>query len=488
VVEVQLGERRHRDEFNPNSARRRRGFLVDAKDELGLGPDEVADLDCELLAKADELLGAPDAQEGRAPVGLEAIEPPDASLMEEARRFLANPDIIDELLADIARLGVAGDEPLALALYLVGTSRLLEKPLAAIVLSPSGTGKSHVTDTVFSLIPPEQRLKGTHITDSAWYTMEPGSLRRKLVYVAERLQSNNPQDAKMANATRALRELLSSGEVQKFVTRGSKTITIAQTGEFAYLETGTQEEIFDENQSRLLPLHTDESPEQTRRILELQAKQAAGQLGSPEEKDRIRQKHHAAQRLLVPLQVDIPYAEAILLRAGAVRARRAFPQVIGCIKAVALLRQFQKTVTDGVIEADLTDYEIALLVLEPILLRIFAPIPGPAQDVYKAILARHVGDDGTPDTATEFTRNEVIRWTGLGMTTVRKRLNQLTEAGLVRQTSGGGRGRECRYYLAKDTRQATSEYERLLPTPAELAQAVGDNPSSPSTAVNGSAS
>jgi hypothetical protein len=40
-------------------------------------------------------------------------------------------------------------------------------------------------------------------------------------------------------------------------------------------------------------------------------------------------------------------------------SRRAFPHLLGCIRAVALLRQRQKKEADGVIKADLMDYAIA---------------------------------------------------------------------------------------------------------------------------------
>ena len=53
--------------------------------------------------------------------------PPEVAI--DAERFLLNPGIIDEVIADFARLGIVGETLLAIAIYLIGTSRLLVKPL-----------------------------------------------------------------------------------------------------------------------------------------------------------------------------------------------------------------------------------------------------------------------------------------------------------------------------------------------------------------------
>ena len=141
----------------------------------------------------------------------------------------------------------------------------------------------------------------------------------------------------------------------------------------------------------MLSLATDESEEQTAAIMTIQASQAAWATASVEEQESIRQKHRTAQRLLSPRRVRIPYAPRLALPPTKLVARRAFPQLLGVIEAVAHLRQCQKTVhEDGHIEADLRDYEIAYELMLPILGRTFAPIGERAETLLAAIRDRAV--------------------------------------------------------------------------------------------------
>src|SRR5262249_13025798 len=155
------------------------------------------------------------------------------------------------------------------------------------------------------------------ITANALYYMPQDSLKNKLVVVGERKHTNE-DDAGGANATLALREMLSRGTLDKFVPMKTEageiqTRHIVKEGPIAYLETPTQQEVFEEDSSRMLALATDESPAQTAAILALQARKAAWASASVEEQDKIRAKHQAAQRLLKGLKARISFAEHLTL-------------------------------------------------------------------------------------------------------------------------------------------------------------------------------
>jgi hypothetical protein len=75
------------------------------------------------------------------------------------------------------------------------------------------------------------------------------------------------------------------------------------------------------------------------------------------------------------------------LPAAKLVARRAFPQLLAAIEAVALLRQHQRTLyEDGHVEANITDYEIAYDLMLPVLRRTFAPLGQRAENLLAAIL------------------------------------------------------------------------------------------------------
>jgi hypothetical protein len=81
------------------------------------------------------------------------------------------------------------------------------------------------------------------------------------------------------------------------------------------------------------------------------------------QKKRIIELHKNVQRILEPIEVDIPFAEHINFPAKSTRNRRDSERFIQLIKAVAFLRQKQKQVKEisgkRCIEADHYDYKIA---------------------------------------------------------------------------------------------------------------------------------
>jgi hypothetical protein len=163
-----------------------------------------------------------------------------ADILDEAKALLHDPDLIDRITADIESQGVAGEQDLTATLYLVFTSRKLRRPLSARVRGPSTSGKSHVIDRTADLMPPEAVLRSTQISPNALFYLEKGGLRHKLIVAGER--SRNEQD-EAADATRALREMQSSGRLSKLLAMkvGDRIVTelIEQDGPIAFVESTT---------------------------------------------------------------------------------------------------------------------------------------------------------------------------------------------------------------------------------------------------------
>ena len=63
------------------------------------------------------------------------------------------------------KAGIIGEENNTLLAYLAGVSRkLLERPLAIIVQSPSAAGKTTLMDAVLAFFPEEERIKYSAMT------------------------------------------------------------------------------------------------------------------------------------------------------------------------------------------------------------------------------------------------------------------------------------------------------------------------------------
>ena len=298
----------------------------------------------------------------------EQLEDTPEQVKEEAMRLLKSPELLDVIAQDGADLGIVGELVLFATLYLVGTSRFLRKPLAAIVQGSSSSGKSYVTEVAAKLFPEETKVIASQISPQALFYLPPGSLCHRLVVAGER--SRNTSD-EAADVTRALREMLSSGEVSKLVTEpgGSgqfSTRHVNQRGPIAYVETTSLTQVFSEDANRCLLLTTDERPEQTARIVQRLAEDASGK-DRVSDKTTIIQKHHALQRLLKPVEVVVPYAEMLGERFpnARVECRRAFPHFLQMIQAGATLHQFQRQRDSSQrVVATAEDYEIALKLLE----------------------------------------------------------------------------------------------------------------------------
>jgi hypothetical protein len=295
---------------------------------------------------------------------LEAM-PPD--VVAEAEALLKDPDLLARVVKGIEAVGVAGEKELATTLYLVGVSRKLPRPLAALVRGPSASGKSYVIERVASLAPPEAVIPATQMTPQALFHMPKGALRHRWVVAGER---SRRRDDDAAEATRALREMIGAGRLTKLmpVKLGDRIETqmIEQEGPIAFVESTTQEQVFDEDENRLVQLFTDERPEQTRIILDRLAAESAGRRLAVDS-SRTALVHHALQRLLHPRAVIIPFAEGLgrLMPYQRVEARRAFPHLLDTVRASALLHQHQRQVDEaGRVLADREDYRLAARLLE----------------------------------------------------------------------------------------------------------------------------
>ena len=99
-----------------------------------------------------------------------------AAAEEGALKLLQAPDFLNQVVSLTRRLGLVGEENNKLVVFLVGTSRVLDKPLCLFVKGPSSAGKNYLTDTVLSLFP-----------ESEWRSLTSSS-KRSWNYLGEQLE------------------------------------------------------------------------------------------------------------------------------------------------------------------------------------------------------------------------------------------------------------------------------------------------------------
>jgi hypothetical protein len=143
-----------------------------------------------------------------------ALAETDQQLVQLAEKLLRSPDLIEKIVDHVHKLGVAGEDELIVAVYIIGTSRLLVKPLAGLVMGQSSAGKSFIIDRVGRLFPDETVLRAHQISPKALQYLLPGSLVHRFVVAGER---SRLQDDGAAEATRALRQMISDGRLSALV-------------------------------------------------------------------------------------------------------------------------------------------------------------------------------------------------------------------------------------------------------------------------------
>jgi len=86
--------------------------------------------------------------------------------LEEAQTFLSNPNLLENTNKLIGKSGVVGEEINRQVMYLIFTQRKQEQPLHVISLGSSGTGKTHLQEKVGELIPEEERVSITTLSEN----------------------------------------------------------------------------------------------------------------------------------------------------------------------------------------------------------------------------------------------------------------------------------------------------------------------------------
>ena len=360
-VSVERAGAAHLDRVDLTAARSRKRFSEAAGRRLGV---EAALIEKHLLALLVVLenRAREEVEKSDRPV-FAAPRAPTEEERREAVAFLREPDVLSRIARDLDALGYVGEEPAKRLAALTAVSRKLPRPLAAILRSSSGTGKSALLEAVAEIVPPEDVVYLSELTPQALYYLEKGALKHKLVVVDERAGSER--------ADYAIRTLLSRRTLSLAVTLSDpatgrrRTRVVEVEGPVAYLESTTQPILNAENSSRALEIFLDESPEQTRRVQEAQRRERAG--AAAQDRVRLVELHRNVQRCLEPARVTIPYAAHLAFPSERPRHRRDHEKFLRLIEASALLHQHQCERTGGAIMAVLDDYRTAYDLARPLL-------------------------------------------------------------------------------------------------------------------------
>jgi len=455
-VLVARGERLHVDTLDLYSAKARASYVAQAAIELEVLEEIVkGDLGrvfLKLEALQDEAIRKVLEPQ---PVAVTIAEPDQA----EAMALLKSPDLLDRILADFEACGIVGEATNKLTAYIAAVSRKLERPLAVVVQSSSAAGKTSLMEAVLAFVPEEERAKYSAMTGQSLFYMGETNLKHKVLAIVE--------EEGASRATYALKLLQSEGELTI-----ASTAKDPETGNLTTQEyrvegpvmiflTTTAIEVDEELLNRCLVLSVDEGREQTLAIHRLQrARRTLEGLFGRRERDHLTRLHQNAQRLLRPLAVVNPFAQALTFLSDKTRTRRDHEKYLTLIDAIALLHQHQRRVLTAAwrgeaieyVEATRDDIALANRLAHEVLGRSLDELPPQTRrllaDLVALVEARQKSQAiARPE--VRFSRKDVRDATGWSDTQLRVHLTRLTELEYV-LVHRGARGQSFVYELLYD--------------------------------------
>ncbi len=408
---------------------------------------------------------------------------------EAGLKFLKSPNLFDEIVKDMEKLGYVGEDLNKQLLYICASSRILDDPISILILSESAAGKSRLVETVEKLLPPEDVVAVTSLSDQALNYV--ADFKHKFFTLGESVHSDIVEHQ--------IREMLSRKELSRLVTTkdektGKMSSKLIKTPMIvsSVLST-TSHNLNPENASRYFVTNIDESRTQTMRIHETQRKKYS--LDRHIEKlhivPEIVSKHQSAQRLLRNILIVNPFGEALNFPDHLMRTRRDNERFLDLIACVCFLRQYQKIVRwEGLtefIECDIDDYRIAYNVMvKGILGATMNEIPGQAAFLYeelRRVMREKAESENLKPEEVSMTQREIRERTNLNQMFVKRYLRVLTEYEYIRVRGNHFRGGTASYSLISDENIVKMDLS-IIPTPEEMTKKIEKKGSSLSGSVN----
>ena len=344
--------------------------------------------------------------------------------------FLQQPGLLQQTNELIGRSGIIGETTNRLIMWLIFTSRLTHRPLHIVSFGSSGTGKSHLQEKVGELIPDEDRIEITALTENAFYYFDQAELGHKLILI-EDLDG-------IWSALYPLRELQSKQRISKTVTikdrnGRTRTIHLKVHGPVSIAGCTTQESLYEDNANRSFLIYLDETGDQDERIMDYQRKLSAGRIDVPAE-SQARQLLQNVQRVLQPVSVRNPYAEQLQIPREVFKQRRSNAHYLAFIEVITFYKQYQRdrkvdpTTGEIYIETTLEDIREANDLLREILLRKSDELNGATRNHLEALKA-WLQQNGE----SRFTNAGVRSRLRLPISTVKRYHSALLQAGYIKR-------------------------------------------------------
>lgn len=348
---------------------------------------------------------------------------------QSATDFLSQKDLLKSLNQLIEKAGIIGEENSRLLLFLITISYLNRSPLHGIVQGSSGSGKTHIISRIADLMPQEDVLRFTRITESSLYNWGEFDLFQKIIIIED-------LDGLKEDALYALREFISNQVLRSSVTikdkkGNNKSSHKIVKGQFSSLSATTKGETYEDNMNRSFIIAINESEEQTEKIINYQNQRVAGHINRDEEQKAINFIQKIV-RNLKHYEVVNPYATQIQLPNNVKNKRRLNEMFQSIIKQITILHQYQRETQNNFLITEIEDIENAVEILfESILLKI-DELDGSLRQFFEK-LKKSFADN-------HFNRFEAMEVTGFKKSQLQVYLNDLVRLEYLKQIGFANKG------------------------------------------------
>jgi len=380
---------------------------------------------------------------------------------EEALKLLNDPCMWDKLIETTEFLGYVGEEVNKKTLYLAAISSKTDQGISCYIKGQSGAGKNSLGKCIAELIPADMYIKLSDLSPKSLYHLDR-DLSHKVLFIEE--IEGTEQSSYSLRLAQSEGELIYSYPIKNPATGEFKTIEkkVPARGMSLWVTT-TKLRIHEENETRGFDLFVDEGKEQTRRILEAEARDEVLREVEKEKREEVKRIWQCAFTLLKPHPVYIPYAEylAKVFSADKVRIRRDFPRFLALIKANCLLHQYQREEIQiqgkTFLMANLDDYAVAYEIGLVVLRQTLQELSSREEELLEKIREKF----GT----SEFQPKDTEGLASVGYEQIRKYLQNLVKKGYLEWN--GKRGNQSKYIFVKPASEGVK-----IPRPEEIKKIV----------------
>lgn len=386
---------------------------------------------------------------------------------QEVITLLKEPELLEKTNELIGKTGLIGNQQNRLLLFLIYLSRKQEIPLHAVVHSPY----NYLQTKIGELIPKEEQLTLSHISENALFYFEPMELCNKLILLEDVGIHKNTIRPLLDLQTK---QRLTKTTIQKDSHGQLRTIQKEIFGPICLSISTPKEQIFADNAVLSFFLTEDTTTEQQEHLIHHQRQQSAGLINRMEQQQAVKLLQNI-QRVLKPIKIVNRYAENILLPKEMLHKQITNLHYLRFIEILTFYKQYQREIKidtqtgEEYIETTIEDIQQANELLQEILLKQCDGLNKPTRQYFERLKVylknRKVNKTENPDNPDNyFTNNQTSLGLNIPLSTVKYYNNTLLVKGFITLSANGNKATGFQYKLAKqnDLQEITKSVKDTL--------------------------